>query len=113
GELYIDSEIGQGTTVSVHLKLPFVNVLPMSGNESKHVSEEPSEVQGYQVLIVDDHPTNRLLVTQQLAFLGHEVQAVDSGRAALQHLMTQSTDIIITDFNMNRPQFPRHLTALK
>lgn len=100
GELYIDSEIGQGTTVSVHLKLPFVNVLPMSGNESKHVSEEPSEVQGYQVLIVDDHPTNRLLVTQQLAFLGHEVQAVDSGRAALQHLMTQSTDIIITDFNM-------------
>lgn len=100
GELYIDSEIGQGTTVSVHLKLPFVSVLPISGNENKHVSEEPSEVQGYQVLIVDDHPTNRLLVTQQLAFLGHEVQAVDSGRAALQHLMTQSTDIIITDFNM-------------
>ena len=100
GELYIDSEIGQGTTVSVHLKLPFVNVLPMPDNESNHVSEDKPESQRCQVLIIDDHPTNRLLVTQQLTFLGHEVQAVNSGSAALEYLKAQGTDIIITDFNM-------------
>ncbi|MGN5068266.1 response regulator [Aeromonas hydrophila] len=100
GELYIESEIGQGTTVFVHLKLPFVDVPPMPDNESHHVSERKPESQRYQVLIVDDHPTNRLLVTQQLTFLGHEVQAADSGSTALAYLKARGADVIITDFNM-------------
>lgn len=100
GALDIDSEIGQGTTVSVHLKLPLVDVLPMPDSESPHVGEKKPESQRYQVLIVDDHPTNRLLVTQQLIFLGHEVQAADSGGAALDYLKARGADVIITDFNM-------------
>ncbi|HDZ8847786.1 TPA: transporter substrate-binding domain-containing protein [Aeromonas veronii] len=100
GDLEVSSEPGQGTTVSLYLILPLA--------ESATTLSEPSEPEplslpetiGRQILIIDDHPTNRLLVGQQLAFLGHEVQAVASAQEALHSLGARCFDIIITDFNM-------------
>ncbi|WP_250894816.1 response regulator, partial [Aeromonas dhakensis] len=51
-------------------------------------------------MIVDDHPTNRLLVSQQLAYLGHEATAAESGAEALALFAHTPFDVMITDFNM-------------
>lgn len=100
GGLNISSEPGLGTRVVVSLRLPLVDSLSYAGAQ---VEDEPALVLGQRslrVLIIDDHPTNRLLVNQQLAFLGHHVMAAESGNSALQLLEKQCFDIIITDFNM-------------
>ncbi len=44
----------------------------------------PAAGRRLSVLIVDDLPANRLVLAQQLQFLGHRVVAFDSAESALQ-----------------------------
>lgn len=66
---------------------------------------EPNSIQGHSVLVVDDSPTNRLVIHDQLAAAGHSVQTADGGEAALrcyqQHLSGDlRLDCILMDLQM-------------
>jgi CheY-like chemotaxis protein len=52
------------------------------------------------VLIVDDHPVNRLLLKQQLEFLGLRVVAAEDGVKALSLWGEGHFDLVITDCHM-------------
>ncbi|HHQ4902092.1 TPA: response regulator [Aeromonas veronii] len=98
GSLMLESELGQGTQVCVEMKLPMAAaVVPPPSADRGQAVEEGRRL---KVMVVDDHPANRLLVTQQLAYLGHEAKAVASGEEALQELADTRVDVVITDFNM-------------
>lgn len=101
GHLELVSVPNKGTIVTMSLCVPVVSSFDRDG-QKLFFSEGQQEIKSLvsQVLIIDDHPTNRLLVCQQLTFLGHEVTVAQSGRNALQILATQHFDFIITDFNM-------------
>ncbi|HEA3131721.1 TPA: transporter substrate-binding domain-containing protein [Aeromonas hydrophila] len=98
GDLKIDSELSEGTTVVVTLRLPRVDS-DVSLMKQESVASGP-DLKSQSVLIIDDHPTNRLLVSQQLDFLGYKVISSSSAGEALIILDTHAADIIITDFNM-------------
>ena len=54
-----------------------------------------------RVLLAEDHPVNRQLLTQQLQALGCEVTAVAEGHAALQQLKSGGAwQVLISDVNM-------------
>jgi len=53
-----------------------------------------------RVLVVDDQPANRLLLTQQLEFLGLRPTPCGDGQAALQAWMSEPFDVVIMDCNM-------------
>ncbi|PJG58695.1 ATP-binding protein [Aeromonas cavernicola] len=100
GSLELESELGKGTTISVSICLETVAL--HSDNTKIDIlgsNFEPS-ARSHHILIIDDHPTNRLLLNQQLTFLKHEVVMAESGKDALAKLADQYFDIIITDFNM-------------
>ncbi|WP_265422511.1 ATP-binding protein [Aeromonas salmonicida] len=98
GSLVLESELGRGTRVCVEMKLPLAMAV------EKSLSVELDSVMarggGLRVMIVDDHPTNRLLISQQLAYLGHEAMAAESGEQALALFAEYPFDVVITDFNM-------------
>ncbi|QGZ71104.1 response regulator [Aeromonas hydrophila] len=100
GDLKISSELGQGTKVVVSLRLPLAETLVVCESHSEKMVSPSYDDMGYRILVIDDHPTNLLLISQQLAFLGHQVLTAGSGKAALQLLSKEHVDIIITDFNM-------------
>jgi adenylate cyclase len=52
------------------------------------------------LLVVDDNPLNRDLLSRQLARRGYEVATADSGAAALQLLEEQSFDLVLLDILM-------------
>jgi CheY-like chemotaxis protein len=52
------------------------------------------------LLIVDDEPVTRELLSQVFAGRGHEVSSAKDGFAALQQIRTQAPDIILSDLNM-------------
>jgi two-component system sensor histidine kinase EvgS len=52
------------------------------------------------VLLVDDHPANRLLLERQLKFLGHTVQKAEDGHQAFSCTQNRPFDVLITDCNM-------------
>lgn len=52
------------------------------------------------ILVVDDHPINRRLLSDQLESIGYRVISANDGIDALNLLQKQSVDIILTDVNM-------------
>ncbi|MFQ1768955.1 ATP-binding protein [Aeromonas veronii] len=98
GALLLESELGRGTCVSIEMKLPLASAVePVSPVALGTMAGYTRQL---RVMIVDDHPTNRLLVSQQLAYLGHDATAVESGADALALLVKAPFDVMITDFNM-------------
>ena len=50
--------------------------------------------------MVDDYPANRLLLAQQLTYLGHRVTDAENGAMGLRKWRADQFDVVITDCNM-------------
>jgi len=56
---------------------------------------------GYRILIVDDSPVLRIMLSEMLQELGHEVVAeVDSGNAALEAYPKHKPDLVCLDVSL-------------
>ncbi|MDM5065439.1 transporter substrate-binding domain-containing protein [Aeromonas salmonicida] len=97
GTLTLESQPGKGTDVFVSIPLPIAEADTKSLNDREAVGEG---LRRLRVMIVDDHPTNRLLISQQLAYLGHDCITAESGEHAFMLFRMSDIDVIITDFNM-------------
>ena len=53
-----------------------------------------------RVLVVDDHPVNRLVVQKQVAALGYSAETAVDGTEALRKWRSEPFDLILTDCNM-------------
>jgi two-component system sensor histidine kinase EvgS len=96
GQLQLESRPGQGTRITLTLTAPPLE--PMSRLDSPLLTSRPKIP--LRVLLVDDHPANRLLLSQQLAFLGHAVSEAENGQHAFVLLQAKTFDVLITDCNM-------------
>jgi CheY-like chemotaxis protein len=96
GEITIESELGRGSKFS--FQIPIRNTEPVT-------TALPSpQVVGYagprrQILVVDDEPLNRALLTELLSTVGFDAIEADSAQAAL-HLLKNHFDAVITDIRM-------------
>ena len=98
GDLELRSTPGQGTQVAIVITAPELEPLedlPVASHE-----KERAVRQQLNVLLVDDHPANRLLLGQQLEFLGHKIQEAEDGAQAFEIAKSQKFDLIITDCSM-------------
>jgi two-component system sensor histidine kinase EvgS len=98
GTLRLDSAPGEGTQVEVSLELPLLAALAQAPTPATKVAATCS----LSVLVVDDHPVNRLLLCWQLSELGHQTVDTENGDEGLQRWRTQAFDVVITDCNMPR-----------
>lgn len=96
GELNLSSMLGQGTEAEVLLELKVLAPLPQTPTEP----ELPEAGQLLKVLVVDDYPANRLLLSQQLSYLGHTVADESDGAHGLRAWRNAHFDVVITDCNM-------------
>jgi len=99
GTLRLDSEPGHGTRVEISLQLrPLATLAP----ETQSPAGPDRPARSLCVLVVDDHPLNRLLLCWQLSELGHCTVDVEDGEQGLQQWRAQAYDVLITDCNMPR-----------
>lgn len=94
----IESTENIGTKITIIT--PFMIAIDHKDDTSKEVSHINMEIKSIDILIVDDYFPNRLLLSEQLKFLGHQVDGVDGGRSALDLIKNKNYQIIITDCNM-------------
>ncbi|MCJ8206317.1 transporter substrate-binding domain-containing protein [Pseudomonas sp. RGM2987] len=97
GSLTLSSVPGQGTQVEVRLSLPTLDTL--AGTPPVE-DEAPAPLRPLSILVVDDYPANRLLLAQQLNYLGHRVQDAQDGVEGLHAWRGEHFDVVITDCNM-------------
>ncbi len=109
GKISVESALGEGSTFSMTIDLPIAveKLAISSAAHSDTTAIAPSNFvkileQGEKitVLIVDDHPVNRLLLKQQLEFLGLRVVAAEDGIKALSLWCEDHFDMVITDCHM-------------
>lgn len=81
GTLTLSSQPTVGTRVQVTLKVP--SLAPSLSQTAKE-PEITHSTRTLNVLVVDDHPANRLLMCQQLGFLGHVYTTAQNGAAGLE-----------------------------
>ncbi|MGN8273914.1 transporter substrate-binding domain-containing protein [Pseudomonas sp. SMN5] len=97
GSLHMNSQPGIGTQVQVCLRL---TTLPPA---TPGISLEPAietAATALDILVVDDHPANRLLMSQQLEYLGHRYQVAHDGGHGLEMWRNGHFDLVIADCNM-------------
>jgi two-component system sensor histidine kinase EvgS len=98
GQLLMSSVFGRGTKVEVHMNVPTLE--PLVELPEMIALDTFQQHQVLNVLVVDDYPANRLLLSQQLSHLGHRVSDAEDGACGLQAWRSQCFDVVITDCNM-------------
>jgi signal transduction histidine kinase len=95
GLIEIDSAVGRGTTIVIHL--PRIEAVSQMG-ESNAVDELSAIKRNRTVLLVEDDPDVRIVMTAQLKQLGYAVHAVANGVEAIDLIESPATiDITLTD----------------
>jgi signal transduction histidine kinase len=96
GEVTIDSKVGKGTTVTLRL--------PQSAGagirEKRADAAVPHAVKSEKLLLVDDDPDVREIVSRVLTELGYAVREAGDGQEALAALAEFRPDLLIVDFAM-------------
>ncbi|UZE25437.1 transporter substrate-binding domain-containing protein [Pseudomonas sp. B21-056] len=97
GSLQLNSQPGTGTQVRVSLELP---VLPTVAADTPPEPMIETATTALNVLVVDDHAANRLLMSQQLDYLGHHCHVAHDGAEGLEAWLEGNFDLVIADCNM-------------
>ncbi len=97
GQLKLSSVLGQGTRVEVTLPLA---VATSASAHCEPIALEAAPVHALSILVVDDYPANRQLLTRQLSFLGHRITTANDGVQGLERWHAERFDGVITDCNM-------------
>ncbi|WP_421136689.1 response regulator [Pseudomonas sp. NFX15] len=98
GHVAIQSEVGKGTTVSLYLPR-FGGDLPQ--DQQIDIVHSPFASNGETVLIVEDDPAVRVLVSTVLSELGYAFVEASDGASAMPILdSTQRIDLLISDVGL-------------
>ncbi len=97
GRLVLHSVLGQGSHVDISLSLMVLKALPPCESVD---SGSPKPTRPLTILVVDDYPANRLLLSSQLGYLGHRVMEAEDGEQGLELWRVHEFDVVITDCNM-------------
>jgi len=116
GEVTVRSELGLGSTFSLHLPLsqhggtyPRIPVA-FDGNVAPVPAAMPHDVlRGHRVLVVDDDPRNSFVLTDVLEMHGMTVVQATDGRKAIAELAAGGIDLVLMDVMM--PQMDGYETT--
>ena len=96
GTIQAASNPGEGSTFVVTLPLEPAEVV---SEETVALADE-AEVQGINVLLAEDHPTNQRVVSLILEAAGVRLDIVETGVAALERLSDRAYDLVLMDMQM-------------
>lgn len=110
GDVTMDSTAGVGTTMRFEVPLPVGDAAslerqtaalsgPYAGRRVKS-TRAVAEREGSVVLLAEDHPVNRTVITQQLDLVGVHVDVAEDGAAAFEQFRRGDYALVLTDLNM-------------
>ncbi|SDB98398.1 PAS domain S-box-containing protein [Sphingomonas sp. YR710] len=99
GQVRIYSELGEGTTMCLYF--PRVFAKDVAEQAPQDTATTPSATAGQIVLVVDDEPAIRTLVTDSLADLGYNTHEAGDGASGLAMLRAEpAIQLLVTDVGL-------------
>lgn len=99
GHIELESELGNGSTFTVCVSFPLAEPPEYPALQIESSSLDDFERSG-KILVVDDHPVNRKLLSRQLAQLQISADMAENGEQAFEKFKNGNYNLIITDCNM-------------
>lgn len=96
-KVQLESEEGKGSTFFFELSF---KKSQKNNNVVELYSLQQKEIEGSNILIVDDNRINRLVTKRVLGHLNIESEAVESGRKAIELVKVKAFDCILMDLHM-------------
>lgn len=115
GFVFVESEVGKGTTFLLLLKAQEVNDIEPA-EDAKQIETQEKDLTGKgTILIVEDEDPVRMFARRALENKGYNVLEADSGEAGLDVLNTTKTtiDLLITDVVMPNMDGPALVNAAR
>jgi signal transduction histidine kinase/ActR/RegA family two-component response regulator len=98
GDISVTSTVGEGSTFTFVVESDVVEWQAVAAAEAIHA--EVGEGDSLNVLVVEDHPVNRMILEAWLGSAGHVTAAAENGQIAVDMAASQAFDLIIMDVNM-------------
>jgi PAS domain S-box-containing protein len=93
GEISVESELGTGTT----FRMRFPALAEQVAQAAATTKPAPPRVRGLRVLLTEDEPSLRQILTSYLRVDGHAIEAAGNGQEALAKYRPDAFDLVITD----------------
>ena len=100
GTLTVQSKVAQGSKFTLTLPLPAVRERPPESTELAGAQPDLEPSRQGRILVVDDDPINRRIVTAVLRSGGHQTEEAEDGRQALEQFASFQPDLILMDVRM-------------
>ena len=100
GTLEMESEPRAGTRMRLRIPLPVDAEQPSTTPAAEPAVPQAPAGEGQRVLVVDDHPVNRVVLARQLEALGYATVLAENGLEALARLEEGGVGAVITDCHM-------------
>lgn len=98
GDITVSSRTGYGSTFTLTLEGEVVEWTKAQAPLPKAPEQTASDQ--LNILVVEDHPVNRMILEAWMAGVGHQTSTAEHGEEALKHVSVQKFDLIIMDVNM-------------
>ena len=98
GDIAVTSTYGEGSTFTFSVEAEVVEWTHMPPAEA--IEAEVGDGRHLTVLVVEDHPVNRMILEAWMGSAGHISATAENGQIAVDMAQSQAFDLIIMDVNM-------------
>ncbi|CAN5341045.1 hypothetical protein BH10PSE2_BH10PSE2_18960 [soil metagenome] len=98
GDIVVTSTLGEGSTFSFVVEAEVVEWAAVEAVAA--IDAEVADGGALSVLVVEDHPVNRMILEAWLGSAGHATASAENGQIAVDMAAQQVFDLIIMDVNM-------------
>jgi len=100
GDIIVNSTLGQGTIFQFDLKVKLAKAADLQKPQQRRVLGLELGQPSYRILVVDDRPLNRRLLTKLLTSVGFEVREAENGLEAIALWSNWEPHLIWMDMRM-------------
>ena len=102
GEIWVESEFGEGSTFMFSIPLNAEEIIEEKPKDLlvENKNEKVSKNNAKTILVIDDEPSIRSLLRQEISEVGYQVREAVNGKEGLNSIREEKPDLVILDIMM-------------